>query len=489
MDGAERDGDPSSGGGGGGYEPGDLSPTSFAMDLHNLALDDPVRAEDAVQIMAELHAANPGNSATFSPDSSCYTTVMDGYIQAGRLEEAQRVLDRMEALAAADEDAHQGDASAANTTEYYVSPLAPTDLTYQLMAQAWASDHQDDFTGRSAERAVGVLRTMQEAARRRGGRVPLAAGSGSCGGNSNATTSGLVKVWSIAVEGWCKRAGIARGAVEAAGKLLDEMEAAGMEEEDGSTAVRPNVLTYTSYIGGLSRSRRHDMARRAEAVLERMEAAGVRPDVVAYTGVLNCYARAVSRSERNVAASRALAILSKMEGSDAAGLAYDARPSLITYGAAIAAIGNSLDPSSPELAEGVLRRMYRLSRDGSVAGLKPVTSTYNAVLYALSRAPVRDRLRHAQRAEALVAEMERRAAEGEGGVRPDVRTWATVLRAWARSGREDSAENAQRVLNMMENRYREGTSGVRPNYVCFTTVGSMGTSVCVCSLCGCRIYL
>jgi pentatricopeptide repeat protein len=95
-------------------------------------------------------------------------------------------------------------------------------------------------------------------------------------------------------------------------------------------AVHPNVLTYTSYIGGLSRSRESELARKAEAVLERMERFGVEPDMVAYTSVLNCWASAVSRRERELAASRALNILGLMERLYAKDH-YHVKPSLITY--------------------------------------------------------------------------------------------------------------------------------------------------------------
>jgi hypothetical protein len=149
---------------------------------------------------------------------------------------------------------------------------------------------------------------------------------------------------------------------------------------------------------------------------------------------------------------------------------YSVKPSLITYATAIAAIGNSLDPAAPELAESVLQRMHKLQESGAIANLKPGTTTYNAVIYALSRAPASNRLRYAQRAEKILDEMSERAQQGEKDVQPDVRTWAAVLRAWTRSKQPDAAENAQRVLDKMEYRYKKGLSSVRPNFVCYTTV-------------------
>lgn len=442
------------------YYDWDMSLSSFNMDLQNLAMEDPIKAEDAVDVMHELYLKNPDSAVTVQPDATCYTIVMDGYIQAGKLEQAQAVIDKMERLAVVDSRGAEAQDCVS------VSPIAPTGLTYILMAQAWANDFKEDFTGTSAENAVDIMRRMQAVTTQ--GMLLSSGRSGSNAGSPEAATSSLVKVWMIVVEGWCKRAGIARQAMQQADKLLLEME------DCKQTLVHPNVLAYTSYVGGLSRCKENDMARKAESVLERMERHNVHLDMVAYTAVINCWAKAVSRRERSMAATRALSILGEMERMYISKKMYSAKPSLITYATVIAAIGNSLDPAAPQLAEGVLQRMQKLQVSGAIANLKPGTVIYNAVIYALSRAPVSNRLRYAQRAEQILDEMSERAQQGEKDVQPDVRTWSAVLRAWTRSKQPDAAENAQRVLDKMEYRYKKGISTVRPNYVCYTTVRAVG---------------
>jgi pentatricopeptide repeat protein len=413
------------------YQYWELSLQSFNMDLYNLAHSDPAKAEDAVEVMLEMGLQNHNYPR---PDSSSYTTVMDGYIRSGQLQEAQSVLDKMDVLAESDKT------------------YSPTEFTYMLMAQAWANDWKDDFTGKSAEKAEAVLRRMQE--------KTITAETDE---QSQISEGGMVKVWSIVVEAWCKRAGIARQAMQSASDLLNEMESY------DTALVRPNVLTYTSYITGLSKCKDNHMARKAEATLERMTRHHVQPDMVAYTAVLNCWAKAVSRREREVAAVRALRLLGDMERLYIQKHVYSVKPSHITYATAIAAIGNSLDPEAPRLAEEILQRMDKLHKSDQIANLRPVTSTYNAVLYALSKAPSNSRQRYARRAEELLVEMNLRAEHGEKAVQPDVRTWAAVLRAWAHSRVPDAAENSQRVLDMMEDLYQRKLSPVHPNFVCFTT--------------------
>jgi pentatricopeptide repeat protein len=259
------------------------------MDLHNLAVEDPQKAQDALEIMQDMYDSQPDNLWTCRSDAKCYNTVMDGWIQAGRPDRAQRVLDEMERIADADVTV------VANFTEDDTAiKFAPGLLSYLMVAQGWADDVKDDTTGRSAENAEAIMRRM-----------------------SSRGIEPSVKIWSIVMEGWCKRAGKVRGVMRRAEALLKEMEDAAEAAPGNATrsrnAVHPNVLTYTSFIGGLSRSRESELARKAEAVLERMEKFGVEPDMVAYTSVLNCWASAVSRRERELAASRALNILGLME--------------------------------------------------------------------------------------------------------------------------------------------------------------------------------
>lgn len=253
-------------------------------------------------------------------------------------------------------------------------------------------------------------------------------------------------------------------------KLLSRME------DEADPAPIPNVLTYTSFLGGLSRCKERDLARRAEQVLDRMVRLNVQADMVAYTSVLNCWSKATSRRERELAASRAQRLLQEMERAYARS-EYHLKPSLITYATVIRAIGNSMDYNAPKMAEDMLQHMYEVHESGLIANVKPTTSTYNAVLNALSRGKGNRRDRYARRAEELLEEMTRLAASGEVDVRPDVRTWAAVLRAWSYSGIDDAAENAQRVLEELERRYEEGSASFRPNYVCYTTVmGAWGSS-------------
>jgi hypothetical protein len=216
----------------------------------------------------------------------------------------------------------------------------------------------------------------------------------------------------------------------------------------------------------------------AEDVLERMKQNNIWPDMVAYAAVINCWAKAVSRRERGIAAKRAIGLLNEMEHLYITKKMYNVKPSTLTYITVIAAIGNSIDPDAAQLAEGIIHRMRNLHESGTILNVKPNTATYNAVIFALGRGPISKRNHPtAVRAEKLLDDMTQRVKLGEWDMQPDVRTWAFVLRAWARSKQPDAAEQAQRVLDQMEQLYKTGMSNVRPNFVCYTTVmGAWGYS-------------
>ena len=481
----------------------DLTLTDFYMDLQNMAYGpNPHMALDALEIMVDLHSQ--GKPSTVRPDGRCYNTVLEGLIQAGYLEDADDLLLQMEqpnALLQSSITITNDTSVSSSPSPTNPNPVLATEYSYMLLAQGWA-DYQVayDVSGQGAQKAEDILRRMQT----RGGFVPS------------------VKVWSIVVEAWCKRTKIApRSALQRAQDLLTEMEEqhpAAQDETTASsnssssssslscrtntstipTAPPPNLVTYTSYIGGLARSHDWSLARKADATLARMERFGIAPDVVAYTSVLNCWAKTWSRREREMAAPRALRIVQEMEYSYHVRGNAQAKPTLISYATAIRAIGNHWDGQvAATQAQALLKRLYQLydTNAGGVSSnqastttttsggggrvrkyhpLKPTTTIYNAVLNALSRAATaspKNRLRYVRRAEQYLAEMHQRTTvQGERDVQPNVRTYAAVLRCWAMSGVPDAAENAQRVLDEMVRLHQQGKTHVRPNYVCYTTV-------------------
>lgn len=432
-----------------------ITPSSFNMDLQNLAADGDVqKAQDALEIVEEkyLKAVEEGRVCAASglalvkPDVNCYNTVIHGWVHSDHpraASRAQALLDRLEEIydKSGDDD------------------MEPTETSYTLVCQAWAEEDQD-MTDIPAKNAEDIINRMAQR-----GMAPSK------------------KVFTSVIYAWCQRSGSVRGAMERAEAVLAEMERLGaalecLEDEDSEDllqsrkmdSLRPNVITYTAVISGLARSREHNLARRAEAILNRMTKNGVEPDMVAYTAVLMAWSKAKSHKERRMAASRALCILHEME-QKYLDLKYYCKPSAVSYTTAISAIGNSLDQDAAALAERVIRHMYNLHEDGTITGIKPTTVTFNAVISAIARMKDhKHKSRHAQQAQRLLGEMILRSEGGEKTVEPNEKTWGGVMLAWALSGVSNAAHNAEKVLENMEEIYRSGKSTVRPNTICMTTV-------------------
>ena len=287
----------------------------------------------------------------------------------------------------------------------------------------------------------------------------------------------------VVVEAWSRLIGTVPDAMERAEMILKNMEAICLVQDENcneTAAVKwcsdrcdlgSISLAYTSFINGLSRSRRPDLARKADKFLEKLKAYGIQPDVVAYTSALNCWAKATSRVERQMASQRVLELLQELEDAYIAEDNYLLKPSPITYATATKAIGYSLDPNAPKLAEDILRRMYELTESGKIY-CPPTVTNYNAVITALSTSGSRkEKAKNARKAEAILVEMIRRSRQdGEFLVEPSHVTWGSLLRAFAESGLPDCGEQAQRVLDKFESLYESGDSRIRPNVVCYTTV-------------------
>jgi hypothetical protein len=498
-----------------------LSIQSFNMDLRCIASSDPRRAHIILDTMESLYEKDSANASLVEPNSVSYATVIEcWYLHKGEQESRN------------DDDGDKDDSPGAGTTtvntrdideitiarktEYCNATkaaasaaqallermeasdrLVPSASTYLLVCQKWSESYSPmDTKGQSMEMAQAVLESYARKTSYKG------IGSNEDHEHHQERTSSssniLSKLYTIVLEGWCSLIGKVPQAMASAEALLEEMEELTNKERkqqqeywdecsndhDNTTKtnwsrrrrgfIGPNSVTYSSIIVGISQSQQPNMARKADAMIDRMKKIGVEPDMVVYTSVLNCWAKAKSRKEREMASKRALKILHVMEESYKSQKNYVMKPSVITYTTVIKAIGYSLDTRAPELAESVLRRMYNLTESGTI-DVRPNVATYNAVINALSTSKFKrgETGANARKAEALLVEMIRRSRnDGESSLEPTVVTWGSVLRAYSLSGLPDSGEQAQRIVDMLENWYESGNTNVRPNVVCYTTVMS-----------------
>ena len=104
-------------------------------------------------------------------------------------------------------------------------------------------------------------------------------------------------------------------------------------------------------------------------------------------------------------------------------------------------------------------------QDGGVA---PNRITFNTVMNCIAKSNERG---SAERAEAILNQMEELYEAGNDGARPDSVSYSTVLNAWARSSEPDAADRAETILERLEVRAADLSGDpVKPNAYYYSSV-------------------
>jgi pentatricopeptide repeat protein len=254
-----------------------------------------------------------------------------------------------------------------------------------------------------------------------------------------------------------------------------------------------NKVLYTSVI--MASSQAADV-HRAEQVLEdlvqdyqrhRMDgdedgAKRLKPDIHVFNAVLSGWSHVVkSKSSQNKSpyfgSERAESLFSKMQQLHHSG-DLDEGPNTMSYNMVLECWAQSARPGqkhAPERAEALLRAMA-----SSSSSVTPTDWSYNMVIAAYSRAG------DAHKAEELLKEMIEAYQGGNVHVKPDVRTFSSILAAYAREAtsietgtanpRErvkataDIAERAEALLRRMQELHQSGQFDIQPNVRTYSSV-------------------
>ena len=263
-----------------------------------------------------------------------------------------------------------------------------------------------------------------------------------------------------------------------------------------SITVKPNVRTYSTVIDAYSRkaSDNTDRAEAAQALLEHLrtlyESTGdeeLKPNVISYNSVINAWAK----TGTVYGVETAMKLLITMEN--------DGIADVISYNAVIHAWARCGSKHSGEKAESILLRMkdrvvmadrmdedFKEDRDGqsnekmhvvqfdrmfsSLGSVKPNIRTYSSVIDAWSRSSCPTA---ARRAQAILNEMEWAFEEtGDRSIQPNTVTYSTVINAYARSrDMENKASAALQVLKRMQQVYKSRKNDqAMPSVVTYNSV-------------------
>lgn len=272
---------------------------------------------------------------------------------------------------------------------------------------------------------------------------------------------------------------------------------------EGDMDVKPNNVNYNSVINAWGRCKKKGSALRAAQILQLMEEDGVERDALSYSLVVSAW----SHSSDPDATRKAEKVLDEMEtwakeknkeidqafddemrdrqttfeeGENTTGkrMLPSSLPTIRVhldvdcYNTLLIALSKRQEVDAPDRAIAILHRMKRLADEGFET-VRPNAKSWNSVLNTLSRSKDTN---SAQRAEDLLCEMH------SEGVVPDVFSYAALLHSYQKNVFPGSAQRADDIVRKMEELYSNGEISDPPDvyhytigeYVCSTDVNDIG---------------
>lgn len=233
--------------------------------------------------------------------------------------------------------------------------------------------------------------------------------------------------------------------------------------------VSPDPVTYSTLLSAYARVATPESAASAESLLDQMlelyqnGIESAKPNVVSFTNVIQCLAQLGM-------GDKAEDLLRRLEDLYAESEDEDWKPDLPLYNMVLMS-----HAGHPQRAEDFLRDFYHDKRGWE----KPDLRSFNIVLSAWARKG------DAERAESILMQMHEYHVSGELQTKPDVVTYNTVLDAWAKKATIGSSsrhknndgnvakhawERSKAILRHMEDLYDAGDDGVKPNTRTWNTV-------------------
>ena len=228
--------------------------------------------------------------------------------------------------------------------------------------------------------------------------------------------------------------------------------------------IAPNQISLNACIDAHAMSPKNDSARRAEALLNKLERwrreykLDLHPDCTSYNVVIKAWG--LSRSVDAV--QNAERVFAKLEKDGRA------VPDEISYSSLLNVYAKNSwrDSSAADKAENLLLKMHQEHQQSS-ENIAPTVRCFNAALDAHARS----RDKHAgPRALKLLSLMEdMRHTSGNGDFLPDSWSYNLVIKALSKGGDRTSAKQALELLERMEKWNKEGNERIAPDIITYNT--------------------
>jgi len=251
--------------------------------------------------------------------------------------------------------------------------------------------------------------------------------------------------------------------VQEAESILSNMEESGLA----------TTISYNTVISTISKSKSSESAERAESWLKRMteryettQNDKIQPDTTSFNSVIHAYAN-ISKNTRGAPkrALRAEELIKQMERLYRSGKNDKVKPDVISYSAAVNAYARAAvqDDRCATRAMEILDRMVVLFKRGD-KGVKPNKRTYTSLINAFAR------IGKPATADEILSKMKKLHEKGDKSLKPDTVCYSSVLDAYARLGGDDAAFRAEELIHEMEDIYNNGDNDVKPNTQSYRSV-------------------
>ena len=303
--------------------------------------------------------------------------------------------------------------------------LLPSDKAYSILLQILAQNH-----GTEPETCYRVEKILEH-------RLEMAKGRG-CD----------LMMWNAALHALAENSPYNKEAAEKAENILKSM------------SVEPNMISFTTVLNSLARSKSPNAAYRAHTLLENMlDNERIEVNNWSFNVVIN----ALSTLGSPEAAQAAEELLWKLVQLSKAGKT-GFEPDIYTFSSLIKCWARSGAHDAAERAEHILRLIPKLA-DSFGWTVKCNQHSYHTTIDAWANSGRPDAVR---RAEALLQEMEQAYCNGDASIRPNEYAYTTVIKALARSRDMSAGERAEKILLKMEEQHNSGTGGLRLNSICYS---------------------
>lgn len=445
------------------------------------------RAEELLQQMEAMHEQSLKNGRTqvdIRPDVKAYTAVLAAYAKSGlkpnsdKEDKALDLLQRMKRYASEQPNSHffnawihylaksgHGSRSNQEQAELILQMMKESDRLYpcKITYTAVISLYANQGSLESAQRAQELFDELENLyhTTRQFTYLP------------NARTFAAV------LNAWAKSGSTC--ALPQANDLLQRMEK--LYKATKAADLKPNKNVYGQVFSILSNCGDDPLqaTQRAIELLEEMKflyqqgLADTQPDATTYASLVNTFTKAKVEN----AAELATTILREVEEGYAQGEGA-LKPTSLLYSAVLQAYAKSASREGAELAETLLHRTKELYKRGKFYA-KPTVLYYNAVMDAHARS--NGGRAAAERAEALLDEMESKSLAGDAELRLKTRSFNAALLAWKNSNDSEAPYRAEALLRRMNDKYKSGDEDCRPDQVtlntiiaCWAKVSALGSS-------------